>query len=97
MSGELVSAETAFAIGLVEKVVPRASLAASTADLLTAVLESSQATIRAAKSVTNMATRLLVAQDTETLTRFAVEVYDGKDLAEGVTAFLEHRRPEFTP
>lgn len=96
MSGELISADVAFAIGLVDRVVPRESLATSVATLVTAILNSSQATIQAAKIVTDMATRQLDAQDTEELTRIAVKVYGGEDLAEGVSAFLAHRFPHFT-
>lgn len=97
MSGELITAKTALAIGLVDQVIPRAMLAKRTAGLVEAILGSSQATMHAAKVVTNMAARELLPEDTETLTRIAVDVYGGADLPEGVAAFLSHRDPKFAP
>lgn len=95
MTGELIAARDAYDFGLVDRVVPRASLEEATAAVVAAILESSSATIRAAKIVTNMATRDMTDTDTEILARIAVEVYSGPQLAEGVRAFVDRRPPQF--
>lgn len=94
-TGELVDAQTSLSIGLVDEVVPRDRLASTTARWVTSVLQSSRLTMRAAKAVTDMATRDLRPEDTDALTRFAIEVYGGPALAEGVDAFLSSRKPNF--
>ncbi len=95
MSGELITAADALRIGLVQRVVPRAELIKATVALLVNVLSSSMPTLRSGKLVADMATRQIVAADTEALARYTVEVYGGPDLAEGVAAFSERRAPNF--
>lgn len=95
MTGELIGAQAAYEFGLIDRVVPRASLEEATARIVIAILSSSAPTIRAAKIITNMAMRDVTDRDTEMLARIAVEIYSGSDLAEGVRAFLDHRAPEF--
>lgn len=95
LSGELIAADEALRIGLVQRVVPRDALIATTVALVGNVLTSSMPTLRAGKLVADMATRSISAADTEALARYTVEVYGGADLAEGVAAFAERRAPRF--
>jgi len=94
--GRIIDAAEALRCGLVQRVVPSKQLVAETVALVDAVRASSEVTIRAAKLVADMCGRPLTAQDTEALTRVAVEAYDGADLREGVAAFTEGRAPKFS-
>jgi enoyl-CoA hydratase len=93
--GQLLDAQEALRIGLVELVVDDENLEVRTCDMATTIVQSAPVTIRAAKAVADMCARPLTANDTEQLIRFTVEAYPGPDLKEGVEAFLARRRPKF--
>lgn len=95
-SGRLIGADEALRLGLVQRTVPAEELVTETLGLVDNVCASSEVTIRAGKLVADMTGRALDAEDTELLTRLAVEAYDGPDLPEGVAAFQEKRQPKFT-
>jgi enoyl-CoA hydratase len=95
-SGELIDANEAHRLRLVQRVVAPQRLVDETAQLVEAIIAGSEVTMRAAKQVANMCGRPLTAQDTEQLSRLSVEAYGGSDLAEGVTAFQARRPPHFT-
>lgn len=94
-SGDLIDAEEALRIKLVQRVVPGQELVERTVSLLEAIRASSPVTIRAAKAVADMCGRTLTAADTEALTRMIVQAYGGPELKEGVAAFLEGRPANF--
>jgi enoyl-CoA hydratase len=94
-SGRLVDAAEARAIGLVERVVTRERLAGEVAELVSTIVASAPATMRAAKLVTDTWGRSLAPHDAEALVEATVEAYEGADLREGVAAFLERRPPRF--
>lgn len=96
LEGELLDAAEAHRIHLVEYLVADESLETRTATLVARIVSSAAVTIRAAKLVADMCDRPLTARDTEHLVRATVEAYEGPDLKEGVAAFTERRRPEFT-
>lgn len=94
--GELVDANEAFRMGLVEYVVEDDELEGRTARLVATVTGNALVTMRAAKLVSDMCVRTLTSRDTEQLARATVEAYQGDDLVEGVAAFTERRPPVFT-
>jgi enoyl-CoA hydratase len=94
-SGRLIDADRALRVGLVQAVVDSDRLIDEAIELVTAIATASLPTILAAKAVTDMTTRPGTARDTERVAQILVEVYEGRDLAEGVAAFLERRPPEF--
>jgi enoyl-CoA hydratase len=94
-SGEFIAADEALRLGLVQKVVAARDLAAETARLVTQICRHSQTTMRASKSVADMVGRELTAADTDLLTRLSIQAYEGDDLKEGVSAFIEGREPTF--
>ena len=96
-SGRLLDAAEACASGLVERVVPRATLHEETAKLVEAIVAAAPTTLRSVKAVTEMVARDLTARDVEYLTQLTLTQYAGPELAEGVAAFLERRPPRFSP
>lgn len=94
-SGELIYAEDAQRLGLVQKIVPTSELAAATARFVAQIYQQSAVTMRASKVVADMHGRALTAADTELLSRLSIEAYEGEDLKEGVAAFEQGRRPVF--
>jgi len=93
--GDLIDAQEAMRIGLVQVCVPPGDLTRRTANMLEAIVTSAPVTMRAAKLVTDMCDRELTDADAELLTRITVEAYEGPHLREGVQAFLERRAPNF--
>jgi enoyl-CoA hydratase len=94
-SGELIYAEDAQRLGLVQKIVPPSELASATAKFVSQICSQSAVTMRASKLVADMHGRTLTAADTELLSRLSIEAYEGEDLVEGVAAFEQGRRPAF--
>lgn len=94
-TGRLVDAEEAWAIGLVDRVVPVEDLADATAEIVKAIASAAPTTIRAGKLAVDTSGRPLSQRDEETLALLTCEAYDGTDLKEGVAAFLERRPPRF--
>lgn len=93
-SGELVDAEQALGMGLVDEVVPAAQLNARVAVLAAAVRASSATVMTAAKVITDLAGTLNDAA-ADRVQELSLRAYDGADLREGVSAFLDKRRPVF--
>jgi len=87
-TGELLSAQEAQRIGLVEIIAD--SSAALTAQIATA----SGSSVRAIKSFVRRVLDGQVADDAETLAVFAA-AFTGPDFAEGTAAFVAKRKPEF--
>jgi enoyl-CoA hydratase/carnithine racemase len=90
-TGRLVPAAEAAAIGLVNRVVAKASLESEVMALATAIAANAPLTIRATKE---MARRLMDAQKHGEGDRDLIEMcYMSADFKEGVAAFLAKRKP----
>ena len=94
LTNERVDTATALRIGLVEEVVPRGQsretalrIAARVGDLSPRAVTFSKGLIHQARQGTPRAAALALERE-----RF-VDLFDGKDQEEGVTAFLEKRKP----
>jgi enoyl-CoA hydratase/carnithine racemase len=94
-SARLVDASEAFAIGLVDRVVAPAELEETVSAMVQSIVSAAPVTMRAAKLVTDMCDRPLGEADVHLLTDLTLAAYEGSDLKEGVSAFLEKRRPQF--
>jgi enoyl-CoA hydratase/carnithine racemase len=91
----MIDAQTALRLGIVNRVVPAADLAAETRKLAETIAQGPPIPIRAVK-------RALFASDHETLKRALeleakqqLECFLSEDCGEGVRAFFEKRRPKF--
>jgi enoyl-CoA hydratase/carnithine racemase len=87
-SGELIGAERALRTGLVDEVLPEDELAGRVAEFTGILVSRSQLTQAAAKDFTNGRT----GRDAY----WTKQMRGSGDTAEGVAAFLERRRPNFT-
>ena len=95
LSGEMVSAEEAFRIGLVNRVVPKATLMAEATNLLKKMLANAPLSLKYTIEAVNAGLDMSFedAQDHEA-TLFGV-LCSTADKAEGTSAFLEKRPAKF--
>jgi enoyl-CoA hydratase len=95
LTGEMISAQRAFDIGLVNRVVPQAGLMETAREIARKILEKAPVALRTAKSVMNRGIDLdLESACALEANAFAV-MFSTEDGAEGMTAFLDKRKPVF--
>ena len=87
-SGELIDAERALRTGLVDEVLPEGELAGRVAEFTKTLVSRSQLTQAAAKEFAN--------GRTDRDAYWTDQMRGSGDTTEGVSAFLERRRPTFT-
>lgn len=96
MTGELVDANEALRIRLVERVVPQEALAAETRRTVEAVAAAAPVAARVNKRTVNQFVYGSTLESEREVERLTTAVYEGADLREGIAAFLEKRQPRFT-
>ena len=93
-TGRLVPAPEAQAIGLINRVVPRESIAAEVMDMARQIAANAPLTIRATKEMTR---RLMDARNPTQGDADLIEMcYMSADFKEGVDAFLNKRKPQWS-
>ena len=95
MSGELISGEKAEQIGLVEAAVAPEALEAHVMELAAKIAARSPLALQAAKESIMAARRMPLDEGLKFERSWFSLLFSTDDMAEGVGAFLEKRKPEF--
>ena len=95
-TGDLISAERAHEIGLVNRVVSPNELENETQKIVAAVLQNAPAALASTKRLIEELWSSSVKQDLETALRHHMEARESAEAKEGIAAFLEKRPPNWT-
>ena len=91
--GERLTAEEAKAIGLVSRVVPKTDLDSAVDELVSKLAGKSPAVLRLAKKALRASTERALESLPEVESLYREELAATEDMLEGLTAFLEKRKP----
>jgi enoyl-CoA hydratase len=95
LSGEIISADEAFRIGMVNHVVPADQLEAKTMDIAKRIADKSPIALRLAKEAVQLASRSNLDEGLRREVDLFALCFSSEDKDEGVKAFLEKRKPAF--
>ncbi len=94
-TGDMVDAQTAFSIGLVNQVVPAEQLKDTSMEMAKKIASKGPLAVKLAKKVINEGIQVELDQGSNIeSTRFA-ECFESGEAKEGMTAFLEKRKPNW--
>ncbi|MGB7050989.1 MAG: crotonase/enoyl-CoA hydratase family protein [Acidimicrobiales bacterium] len=96
LTGEAISAQRAFDIGLINRVVPAERLMDEALALGELIADNAPLAVRASKRVMKVAGELPDSQGWEVNNAAFSDVFSSKDAMEGATAFAEKRKPNWT-
>lgn len=93
-TADLIDAERALRIGLADELTTAGDLDARVTALADTIASRSQLTVRASKQIVDA---IAAGDDVADLaTEWRTTAFAGPDAAEGIAAFAEHRKPNFT-
>ncbi len=95
LTGDIIDAQTAYNLGLVNMVVPAADLEAKTMEIANRIAEKSPVALRMAKEAVKLASRSNLDEGLRREVDLFALCFSSEDKDEGVTAFLEKRKPDF--
>jgi enoyl-CoA hydratase len=95
LTGEIIDAKTAFEIGLVNHVVPLDQLQTKTLDIAKRISEKSPIALQLAKEAVKLASRSNLDEGLRREVDLFALCFSTADKDEGVSAFLEKRKPAF--
>ncbi len=95
LTGDIIDAKTAFAIGLVNHVVPADLLEAKTMEIANRIVTRSPIALGLAKEAVKLASRSNLDEGLRREVDLFALCFSTEDKDEGVSAFLEKRKPEF--
>ncbi|HZE68439.1 MAG TPA: enoyl-CoA hydratase-related protein [Pyrinomonadaceae bacterium] len=95
LTGEIIDAQTAFAIGLVNHVVPPDQLETKTMEIANRIADKGPIALRLAKEAVKLASRSNLDEGLRREVDLFALCFATEDKDEGVKAFLEKRKPEF--
>ncbi|MFC8846321.1 MULTISPECIES: enoyl-CoA hydratase-related protein [unclassified Micromonospora] len=96
MSGRMVDAQEALRIGLVDRVVPAADVYAAAVELVTPYLTGPVQALRAAKLAVDAGLDMDLTSGLAWETQLFAALFATDDRREGMAAFVEKRKPDFT-
>jgi enoyl-CoA hydratase/carnithine racemase len=96
MTGRFVGAEEALAIGLVDRVVPAADVYATAVALVRPFVTGPAQALRAAKLAVDGGLEMDLASGLAWESQLFAALFATDDKAEGMAAFVEKRKPDFT-
>jgi 2-(1,2-epoxy-1,2-dihydrophenyl)acetyl-CoA isomerase len=94
-TGEMVDAQTALRLGIVNQVVPSAQLESETQKLALKIARGPQVAIRAVKQSLFGGSAEKLAETLEHEVQQQLKCFQSEDCAEGIRAFFEKRPPKF--
>ena len=95
LTGDMIDAETAYRFGLVNHVYPAAELHAKTMELAAKIAEKAPIALQLAKEAVKFASRSNLDEGVRREVDLFAICFSTEDKQEGVSAFLEKRKPEF--
>ncbi|MCP5034085.1 MAG: enoyl-CoA hydratase, partial [Actinomycetia bacterium] len=95
MTARRFSAEEAFAMGLINRVVPAADLDATVAELASQIAANAPLTVKAAKAAVGEAVKDPERRDLDRIAVMVETCFNSEDYIEGRRAFMEKRQAEF--
>ena len=95
LSGEHINAQEAFRIGLIDQLVPKAELDAAVAKLCGKLASKSPIALAMGKEAINMGIQADLRTGLSIEARCFCMCFGSQDRVEGMTAFLEKRKPVF--
>jgi enoyl-CoA hydratase len=95
LTGEIIDARTAALLGLVNMVVPLEELRAKTLEIANRIADKSPIALRMAKEAVKLASRSNLDEGLRREIDLFALCFSSEDKDEGVSAFLEKRKPEF--
>lgn len=95
LTGDIIDAQTAYNLGLVNMVVPASDLEGRTMELANRIAEKSPVALRMAKEAVKLASRSNLDEGLRREVDLFALCFSSADKDEGVRAFLEKRKPDF--
>jgi len=92
-TGDLISGEEAFRLGILNRIVPADKLMTSAEEIAKRITANAPLAVRAMKEATRLGSDLPMAKRLEISKLIAERVAETKDAKEGLQAFVEKRRP----
>lgn len=96
LTGRIIGAEEAVRLGLVSEIVPADSLMPRARQLAALLMENSPASLRATKQLLTAHARMELDLQLDAAVRENAAIRTTADFREGITSFLEKRKPVWT-
>jgi len=96
LTGRIITAEEALRIGLINEIVPAEKLSSRARQLAAQLMENSPTSLRFTKRLLNDHARAELDAQLEAAVRENAAVRSTADFREGITAFLEKRKPHWS-